>query len=86
MNYYNAKQSLSAKGMFIGYLEGYATFHLENDEIIDFEQVNKRILNVYDLKNNEFKNKFFEIYYTEVYDDLSDDDFIFYKLEDLKLL
>ena len=56
MNYYNAKQSLSAKGLFIGYLDGYATFHLENDDIIDFEQIDKRILAEYNLKNDDFKN------------------------------
>lgn len=86
MSYYNAKQSLSAKGMFIGYLEGYATFHLVNDEIIDFEEVHKRVSEVYNLKNNEFKNRLFQIYYSEVFDDLSKDEFFFYKLEELILL
>ncbi len=86
MNYYNAKQTLSSKGLFIGYLDGYATFHLENDDIIDFEQINKRILTEYDLKNGNFKNKFFEIYYTEIFDDLDDDDFIVFSLDDLKLI
>ena len=68
------------------YLAGVKLDFLENDEIIDFEEVHKRILNDYDLKNNEFKNKLFQIYYTEVYDDLSEDAFFFFKLEDLKLL
>ena len=86
MNYYNAKQSLSAKGVFIGYLEGYATFQLENDDIIDFEQVNVKILDDYNLKNNHYKNKFFEIYYTEIFDDSDEEDFIVFRLDDLKLL
>ena len=86
MNYYSARQSLSSKGLFIGYLDGYATFHLENDDIIDFEQIDKRILADYDLKNGDYKNKTFEIYYTEIFDDLDDEDFIIYRLDNLKLL
>ena len=86
MNYYNAKQSFSAKGLFIGYLDGYATFQLENDDIIDFEQIDKRILAEYNLKNDDFINKSFEIYYTEIFDDLDDEDFIIFRLDDLKLL
>ena len=86
MNYYNAKQSLSSKGLFIGYLDGYATFQLENDDVIDFEQIDKKILAEYDLKNGDFKNKTFEIYYTEIFDDLDDEDFIVFRLDDLKLL
>ena len=86
MNYYNAKQSLSAKAMLVGYLDGYATFQLENKDLINFEQVDKKVLHVYDLKSNQYKNKFFEIYYTEFFDYLDDEDFIFFRLEDLKLL
>ena len=33
-----------------------------------------------------FKNKAFEIYYTEIFDDLDDEDFIVFRLDDLKLL
>ncbi|MDG1037849.1 MAG: hypothetical protein P8O89_02770 [Polaribacter sp.] len=86
MTYYSAKQSFSSKGIFIGYLDGYATFQLENDDIIDFEQIDKKILTEYNLKNEDFKNKHFEIYYTEIFDDLDDEDFIVFRLDDLKLL
>lgn len=86
MNYYNARQSFSSKGLFVGYLEGYVTFHLENDDIIDFEQIDNRILKDYDLKNGNYKNKTFEIYYTEIFGESADKDFIIYRLDDLKLL
>ena len=86
MNYYSAKQSFSSKGLFLEYLDGYVTFQLENDDIIDFEQIDKKILEEYNLKNEEFKNKYFEIYYTEIFEDLDDDDFIVFRLDDLKLL
>ena len=59
MKYFNSNQSLYSKGIFIGCLEGYATFQLENNEIIYFEQINKKIEQHYDLKSNRYKNKFF---------------------------
>ncbi len=71
---------------FLEFISGGAySFELENGDIIVFEQINKSILNKYDLKSKEFKNKNFEIAYTEVFDD-EDDDFIIFKLEKIKLI
>ena len=86
MKYYNSNQSLSAKGVYIGYLAGYGTFQLENSEVIYFEQIDKKIERVHNLKRNHHKNKFFEIYYTEIFDDLDEEEFIIFRLDDLKLL
>ena len=61
-------------------------FQLENEDMIHFEQIDKKILSVYDLKSNQFKNKTFEIYYTEIFDNFDDKDFIVFRLDDLKLL
>ena len=58
MKYFNSNQSLYSKGIFIGCIEGYATFQLENNEIIYFEQINKKILeNI--IKNEHFPNLLF---------------------------
>ncbi|MBT7623746.1 MAG: hypothetical protein HN595_04385 [Flavobacteriaceae bacterium] len=86
MKYFNSNQSLYSKGIFIGCIEGYATFQLENNEIIYFEQINKKIEHHYDLKSNRYKNKSFDIYYTEIFDDLDEEEFIIFRLDDLKLL
>lgn len=86
MNYYNTNQSFSAKAIFIEYKNGYAIFQLENNEVIEFEQIDKKIIEVHDLKNQELKYKPFEIYYTEIFDDIDDEDFIIFRLDDLKQL
>ncbi len=67
-------------------LGGAYSFELENGDIIIFEQINKSILTKYDLKSNEFKNKNFEITYTEVFDDEDSEDFLMFKLEKIRFL
>lgn len=86
MTYYNAEQSVTAIGTFVGYLEGGYVFHLENDDLIDFDRINKQVLDKFDLKSSEFKEQKFELYYSEIYDDLDDEDIVIFKLNDLKLL
>ena len=55
-------------------------------KVIYFEQIDKKIERVHNLKRNHHKNKFFEIYYTEIFDDLDEEEFIIFRLDDLKLL
>lgn len=88
MSYYNTKQTITFKGVFVGYIEGGYVFHLENDDIIYFDQINLNILKEYNLKSGEYKNKNFEITYSENFDDLDKDeeDMVIFKLENLKLL
>lgn len=86
MNYYNAQQKLTFTGVYVGCIQGGYVFHLENDDIIDFEQVNQKVLQEFDLKSNQFKNKSFEITYSENFDDLDDEDIVVFRLESLKLL
>lgn len=86
MNYYNTEQTVILKGIFKEYSNGAFSFELENKDIIDFEEVNKDLLLKYDLKSNTFKNKIFLITYKEIFDDLDEDDFVVFKLENLELL
>lgn len=86
MNYYSAAQKLTFTGVYVGYIEGGYVFHLENDDIIDFDQVSPKVLKEFDLKSSKFRNKSFEITYSENFDDLDDEDVVFFKLEQLKLL
>lgn len=86
MNYYSAEQSVTAIGIYKGYTNGYFIFKLDNDDVIDFEEINKIILTKFDLKSDVLKGEKFEIEYTEIFDDLDDEDFIVLKLEKLKLL
>lgn len=86
MNYYSAKQSITIIGDYIGYENGEYVFHLENGDVIDFDQISTTILNEFNLKSNDFKNKTFEIMYSENFDDLDDEDIVIFKLEKLKLI
>lgn len=86
MNYYNAEQTVTLKGIFKEYSHGAFSFELENKDILDFEEINKNVLLEYDLKSNIFENKTFYITYKEIFDDLDDDDFVVFKLEKLELL
>lgn len=86
MTYYNAKQTMMYNGIFVGYINGGYMFHLENDDIIDFDQINTKILEEYNLKIDEYRNQHFEIVYSENFDDLDDEDVVIFKLEELKLL
>ncbi len=86
MNYYRAERSMLVTGVYAGYKNGYYTFVLQDNDIIDFDEINKMILVKFDLKSNECKGRKFEIIYKEIIDDLDDEDFLILKLEDLKLI
>lgn len=86
MNYYSAKQSITIIGTFLGFINGTYTFHLENNDVIDFDEINTKIFEEFDLKSTSLKNKVFEITYLENFDDIDDEDIVVFKLEQLKLL
>ncbi len=86
MTYYNAKQTMMYNGIYIRYINGGYIFHLDNDDMIDFDQINPKILEEYNLKSDEYKNQRFEIVYSENFDDLDDEDVVIFKLEELNLL
>ncbi|WP_299836059.1 hypothetical protein [uncultured Tenacibaculum sp.] len=86
MNYYRAERSMIVTGVYAGYKNGDYTFVLEDNDIIDFDEINKMILVEFDLKSDKCKGRKFEIIYTEIIDDLDDEDFVVLKLEDLKLI
>ena len=42
MNKYSKPTSITISGQFVGYLHGGYVFHLENEDIIDFDQINPK--------------------------------------------
>lgn len=86
MAFYNSRQTVTLVGVYQGYTNGYYIFELENGDIIDFDQINKKNLEHLDLKSSSLKNKNFEITYKEIFDDLDDEDIVIFKLENLQLL
>ncbi|CAM1369450.1 conserved hypothetical protein [Tenacibaculum litopenaei] len=86
MNYYSAQQKMTAIGVYAGYHDGNYTFVLENNEVIDFDQINTMILEHFDLKSTQLKGTRFEINYIELIDDVDDEDYISLKLNQLTLV
>ena len=80
------KQLRTAVGVYKQCRNGYYTFELKNGDKIVFEQIELGILKEFQLKSNKYIDMLFEITYSESYDDFESDDFIIFKLEDLKLL
>jgi hypothetical protein len=82
----NDANILKEVGKFYRFSNGYYTFLLKNEEELIFEEVSKRVQMKFDLTSKELVGKNFNIIYTEILDDLSDDDFIIYRIEDLELI
>ncbi len=84
--YYNAYQTVSIIGVYLGYKNGYFIFELQNGDIIDFDQINMKILDEFDLNTNQYKNTTFKIEYKEIFDDLDDEEIMIFKLENIDFI
>ena len=83
MRYYSLKETRFEKASFEAFHDGYYTFILDTNETIVFEEVNGSILEKYNLKDVEFRDKKFDITFSENIEDLDDEDFVIYRLEKL---
>ncbi|WP_299260186.1 hypothetical protein [uncultured Aquimarina sp.] len=63
---------------------GFYQFIMDNGDTIVFEEASSLAIKKYDLKNDRFKNKSFEITYSE-YIEGNDEDFVSFKIEKLEL-
>tara|TARA_R110002073_G_scaffold72537_1_gene177452 strand:- start:446231 stop:446491 length:261 start_codon:yes stop_codon:yes gene_type:complete len=84
MRQYSLKERKIEIATFRNYNNGYYTFFLDTEEAIIFEQIDKSILETYNLRDATSKGAKFEISYTEMIDDDDDDDFVVYRLDQLK--
>lgn len=80
------KEFRKTKGFFIKENNGYYSFRLDNDDIIVFEQIERGILKNYNLKTDRYIGMYFDIVYSESYDEFESDDFIVFRLENLELI
>ena len=85
MNFYNTEEIRTEVGVFVKYLDGFFTFRFSFDELIVFEEVNTAVLEEFDLRNEEYVGKFFEVTYKEIINDLVDEDFLTFRILKLKL-
>lgn len=81
MSRYDLRGTKTDIATFIAYTNGYYTFVLENGDEIVFEEINKRILEDYRLKDKSLQHKKFKITYTEIIEDEDDEDLMIYRLE-----
>lgn len=72
--------------VFKSYENGYYTFLFENGLDMVFEEIHPKALYQYNLKgDSSFVGKTFKLTFSEIFED-SEDDFIIYRIESLKLL
>ncbi|MBL4746046.1 MAG: hypothetical protein JKY08_06735 [Flavobacteriaceae bacterium] len=86
MSYYSAKHIVTTKGTYCGFIAGGYVFNLENEDMIDFTAIKGTVLEAFDLHLPEFKNKKFELTYSENFTHASDDDIAVFTLVKLELL
>lgn len=83
---YNIFQTKIEEGIFVKYHDGYFTFRFEFDELIVFEQLNKRVLEEFNLRGTLYIGSRFNVTYEELLDESDDDDFIIFRLRKLELI
>ncbi|WP_408031202.1 hypothetical protein [Tenacibaculum xiamenense] len=81
----NFEQLIISTGKMLTYDNGYYSFELENDEILDFEEVNPSILELYNLKSGDYSNRKFYIEYLEIVLSEEANDVVF-RINKLKLM
>lgn len=86
MNYYNIEETRTEEGVFVKHHKGYFTFRFSFEEIIIFEEIKTSVMEVYNLKSEEYLGASFEVTYKEIINDLDDDDFLTFRIIDLKLI
>lgn len=86
MSYYSAKHIVTATGTYCGFIAGGYVFTLENEDMIDFTEIKGAVLEAFDLHTSDFKNKKFELTYSENFTHESDDDIAVFTLVKLELL
>ena len=83
MGAYNLKETKTEIATFINYDNGYYTFVLDNEDAIVFEEINKAILERFNLKDSAYRHKKFKVTFIETVQD-DDDDMVIYRLENLQ--
>ena len=79
-------QEKTIEATYDGYEEGVYYFTDMNDETLEFQNVEKNVLEKFDLMSKKLENKTFEVTYKEVTDeDEDDEEYTMYTITALKL-
>ena len=57
MKYYESTEQVNVVGSFITFSYGYYSFELDEGEVLAFDEIDKNVLEKYDLKSNKYKRK-----------------------------
>jgi len=85
MRYFESREQVTTEGAFITYAYGYYSFEIDGGEVLAFDEIEKGVLEKYDLKSDQFNGQKFEIFYSIIIDDMDDEDFVILRLDDLKI-
>ena len=85
MRYFESREQVTVEGIFINYANGYYSFEVDGSELLAFDEIEKEVLEKYDLKSDQFNGQKFEICYSIIIDDMDDEDFVILRLDDLKI-
>lgn len=85
MRYFESREQVTTEGTFITYTHGYYSFEIDGGEVLAFDEIEKGVLEKYDLKSDQFNGQKFEICYSIIIDDMDDEDFVILRLDDLKI-
>ncbi|MFD2568396.1 hypothetical protein [Pseudotenacibaculum haliotis] len=85
MRYFESREQVTTEGTFITYTYGYYSFEIDGGEVLAFDEIEKGVLEKYDLKSDQFNDQMFEIFYSIIIDDMDDEDFVILRLDDLKI-
>ncbi|MEQ6122937.1 hypothetical protein AAON49_01890 [Pseudotenacibaculum sp. MALMAid0570] len=83
MRYFESRERVTTEGTFITYAYGYYSFEIDDGEILAFDEIDKLLLDKYDLKSDQLNGQKFEIFYSIIIDDMDDEDFVILRLDDL---
>ncbi|WP_046757898.1 hypothetical protein [Kordia jejudonensis] len=78
-------QNKTIEATYDGYEEGIYYFTDTKDESLEFQDVEKSVLETYDLMSKKFENKVFQVTYKEVVEDDGDEEYTSYVITALKL-
>ena len=83
MRYFESREQVVVGGTFIIYAYGYYSFELDDGEVLAFDEIDKLVLEKYNLKSDLLNGHKFEIFYSIIIDDMDDEDFVILRLDDL---
>ena len=86
MKFSQSESRVVAVGQFVSYDFGYCSFELKNKEVLVFEEINPKVLTLFDLSSDLYEGADFRITYTIIYQELGMDQIIIYRLDELTLL